>query len=298
MPPKKEQNPTPPKESGEKHSRFDLVPLDAPRLSHKRYEGKGGYQDYLSDYKMYRASLVEYRLEGTLQRQQKVVVTVDPAKAGAATLTWEVKQVPGNQIPPYKSEFGMVDSTGRETSTIDAGEAPRVFWRRDKKSLRVFGKTAETLSVGDKLQVPFVGFQSNLQMAEITITGYTIVGKAAATFAEKVKKPRGPAVTPKKVRTAEEISERAAKEKARKENLKWRKEHEAMLSKGKLEERLAKSAVIRAAAIKKADGSVETEVDLEGWRVVTKPRREKTRERVKEVAVAGGSTVTKTYTKS
>jgi len=198
MPPKKEQNPTPPKESGEKHSRFDLVPLDAPRLSHKRYEGKGGYQDYLSDYKMYRAALIEYRLEGTLQRQQKVVVKVDPEKAGAASLSWEIRQVPGNQIPPYKPDFGMVDSTGRETSTINAGEFPRVFWRRDKKSMRTFGKPAELLNVGDKLQVPFIGFQSTQQMAEITITGATVVGKVEATFAEKVKKPRGPAVTPKK----------------------------------------------------------------------------------------------------
>jgi len=43
-----------------------------------------------------------------------------------------------------------------------------------------------------------------------------------------------------------------------------------------LEEKAAKSAAIRASALRKADPSVEVSVDLQGWKLVTKPRRQRT----------------------
>lgn len=43
-----------------------------------------------------------------------------------------------------------------------------------------------------------------------------------------------------------------------------------------LEEKAAKSAAVRAAALRKADPTVEVSVDLNGWKLVTKPRRQRT----------------------
>jgi len=225
-----------------------------------------------------------------------VLVEVNSQEAGKVTLAYELLSTPG-QFFAQPSDYAMVSASGNECATFLPSEIPRWLFRSDKESARnLDGKTAGQIAVGDELVLTSrVG--ARVRQQRIRIRSKTVVGQVKTSFAEKVK-AKGPAKTPKKVRTPEEIAERAAKEAARKANLKWKREHEVMLSRGKLEEKLAKSALTRSVAIKKADGGVETELELDGWRVVTKTRREKTRERVKEVAVAGGSTITKTYTKS
>jgi len=296
MAPKKPITTPQPNAAGDKHSRFDLVPIDAPRLSHKRYDDKDGYARYLTDYNLYRQALLDYKLQGIGERTKKVLVEVNNQEAGKVTLAYELLTTPG-QFMAEPKDFAMVSPSGRECGTFLPSEIPRWMYRSDKQSARnLDGKTAGQIEVGDEL-VLTRSAGNRVQQQRIRVRSKTVVGQVNASFAEKVK-AKGPATTPKKVRTPEEIAERAAKEATRKANLKWKKEHEVMLSRAKLEEKLAKSALTRSVAIKKADGGVETEVDLDGWRVITKARREKTRERIKEVAVAGGSTITKTYTKS
>jgi len=148
--------------------------------------------------------------------------------------------------------------------------------------------------------VPFTGGEMNLAIGapynktlNVKVASTKTVGaKLTTSFVEKVK---GPAVTAKKVRTAAEIEQRAAKEKARREKSEWFASRRLALSKGKLEEKLAGSLRARASAISKVDASVTIGADLEGWRVVTHKKSDTSRARVKEVVVEGGKTTVRKF---
>jgi len=193
------------------------------------------------------------------------------------------------------------------------------------------GRTPESYTVENLLSKPGPGYKFNLSSVSysldpglsngdwVSLKGHNLtIGGLATAFAdsgffklEEVKditvadappgvkyvvtpKVKGPAATPAKVRTPEESAARKVKEEARVDRNAWFSKRNLELKKGQLEEKLAKSVLSRASAIKKADTTVETQVDLDGWRVTTGKRGNK--KRVKEVKRDGATRTTTSFT--
>jgi hypothetical protein len=276
--------------TGDKHD-FQLVALQAPNLHTAYYQGSvdgrvagKGYQQYLDDYSSYRQALEGYKLETKMASKTKLA-TLDTSlvvKDFTVSVLGATKFRKLQKTAVYK-QWGQSDF-----KNLKADDRVYLF-DVDGQLEYTSGKLGD-IGTGDH-QIPWYPGASPTGTATLRVTA-----TATPAVIAEVLKPKGPATTPKKVRTAEEIAERAKKESARKEKAAWFAARTLDLSKGKLEEKLGASVVKRALAISKADATVETHVDLDGWRVVTSKKGAQTNTRVKQRTTPKGTTEVKTFT--
>jgi len=275
--------------TGDKHD-FQLVALQAPNLHTAYYQGSvdgkvtgKGYQQYLDDYSLYRQALEGYKLETKLA-SKTVLATLDTSLV--------VKDFTVEVLGATKYRGAQKTATFKRTGAIKKGfsATDRAYLFDVDGQLEYTSGVLGDLGSGDHT-IPWYQGASPTGTATLRLT----VTATPAVIAE-VPKKKGPATTPKKVRSPEEIAERAKKESARKEKAAWFAARTLELSKGKLEEKLGASVVKRASAITKADATVETHVDLDGWRVVTSKKGAQTNTRVKQRTTPKGTTEVKTFT--
>jgi len=113
----------------------------------------------------------------------------------------------------------------------------------------------------------------------------------------KATKPKGPAQTPKKVRTPAEQIVFDAKAKARAEKNAWFREHKTLIGKGKVLKTLSKQAAGITSAVRiAAPGLTANVVPDEGWKLVTHTR--KGRETFRETVKADGKTTSRRFSRS
>jgi hypothetical protein len=269
---------------------FELVSLQAPNLHTTYYQGSTdgkvvgkGYREYVSDYLFYTETLRRIKLNAKIASKEAVVIQ-GPVSIKTATI-----KIRG--AGPY-SEVGVSDDPANSLKKRQVNKPIVSGFPVDKRALVTDGVEGPDVWVSGVIgdyasgdhQIPWgAGF--------VTMN---VAFQGGASDVQYAPKKKGPATTPKKVRSAEEVAERAKKEEARKQKKAWFDEKSLALSKGKLEEKLAKSLTTRALAISKADSTVEVTADLDNWRVVT--RKGTIKERVKQTSTVNGVKTLKTYT--
>jgi len=265
---------------------FQLVALQAPNLHTAYYQGSvdgkvagAGYQQYLDDYSLYRQALERYKLE-TKIASKTVLATLDN------TLVAKEFSVQVYGATQYGGAQKTDTFNKSEIRTTGFGPSDRAYLFDTAGQLVHSTSILRDLGTGDHP----ITWGNRKALLRVAMTAQP------ATIVAYPRRPKGPAYTPKKVRSRKEIAERAEKETARKEKAAWFAARTLQLSKGKLEEKLGASVVKRALAISKADASVETHVDLDGWRVVTSKKGSQTNTRVKQRTTPKGTTEVKTFT--
>jgi len=264
-----------------KRDGFELVPLMAPVATWKQYLVPGGYRTYVADYRFYLESLKEIKQESIIEKKQTAgtkLVVVDVSSKGANVDRW-VLYIAGNVAS--QNQWASGENVTFKYAGFSVGPAELRKLEAANASL-IAGGAPNSKNVSGVWGVTIPGlFVKKLP---------AVTSQTFASVVRRETKAKGPAITPKKVRSAEEIAERKKKENARKERSAWFGKRKLELAKGKLEEKLASSVAKRAAKIVAADPSVSTSVDLDGWRVVTKDRP--VRSKVTSVLTTGGSKVT------
>jgi len=281
---------------------FKLAPLAPP--DPKKYKAEN-YPTYVEHYKLYLHSLDAIKAERLLAKVEKreMKITLVPEEKGLAR-----RYLLNKAWNEYNStNHGIVVSTiGTYRSGMLKHVSPEVLGSAARSALNV-SEPVDTSSLGAILSfflregveeqcgvttvLAVQGVQYKLCVGDI-IRRSVKVEKIA-----KPVKPKGPAQTPKKVRTPEEQAVHDAKLKARSERSAWFREHKLLASKGSVLKGLAAQSARITSEVRAAAPSLTAEVHPDdGWKLVT--HRRGRRERVVEVEKGESKKTTRRFTRA
>jgi len=257
--------------------------LAPPDLGSSRYLITGGYAAYVEDYKLYVGALSELKASAKsvvaqkkLPRLEEVITPQVVTEMKKYTLLLSDQRVGekaiASQSEPFVTPFPF--SYGKLRFSVDTNQG------LNGQYVTLYN---QSLDVAPPAATRYLSFTTKIETYQGTTERvdpvYMVIPPAT----------KGPAVTPKKVRTPEETAERLAKEKARKEKSMWFAEKRDLLAKGKAEEKLAESAAKRARFLRAVDRTVDTHAAEDGWNVVVSKRPRK--QKVKSVTQSQGKRV-------